>query len=96
MHKCKAADAARLILICLLLGAILLLVGCNALAGSEDAVGIADTAINAEGELIVTYTDGTEKNLGRVVGEDGEDGKDGIDRAQKGGDEKAKKSLFHM
>lgn len=37
----------------------------------EDGVGIADLAINENGELVVTLTDGTEKNLGRVKGVDG-------------------------
>jgi hypothetical protein len=36
-----------------------------------DGVGIADSEINANGELVLTYTDGNEKNVGRVKGEDG-------------------------
>lgn len=31
-------------------------------------IGISDAEINSEGELILTFTDGTSKNLGRVVG----------------------------
>ncbi len=57
----------------------------------KDGLGIANIEINANGELIITYTDGTSKNLGNVMGsngsngtdgedgEDGEDGKDGVD-----------------
>ena len=36
-----------------------------------DGVGIADIRINENGELVVTLTDGTEKNLGKVTGADG-------------------------
>lgn len=44
--------------------------------------GILQVDINEKGELIITYTDESEENLGTVVGQDGkdgEDGKDGID-----------------
>lgn len=43
--------------------------------------GIVSTTINDRGELVVTYSNGTEENLGRVVGADGSDGKDGMDGA---------------
>ena len=43
--------------------------------------GVDDTYVNEKGELIIVYTDGTEKNLGVVKGEDGKDGKDGVDGA---------------
>jgi len=43
----------------------------------EDGRGIERTEINANGELIIYYTDGTFVNLGKVVGEDGKDGVDG-------------------
>ena len=36
-----------------------------------DGVGIADIKLNENGELIITLTDGTENNLGKVKGEDG-------------------------
>ena len=36
-----------------------------------DGVGIADIKLNENGELIVTLTDSTVKNLGKVKGEDG-------------------------
>ncbi len=31
-------------------------------------------AVNSDGELVITYSDGTTANLGVVVGEDGKDG----------------------
>lgn len=40
----------------------------------KDGVGIAKAEINANGELILTYTDGKSVNLGKVVGSDGKDG----------------------
>ena len=40
----------------------------------KDGVGIAKAEINANGELILTYTDGKSVNLGKVVGADGKDG----------------------
>lgn len=40
--------------------------------GSEEASrGIASTMIDENGQLIITYTDGTSQNVGKVVGEDG-------------------------
>ena len=44
-----------------------------------DAAGIVDAQINDNGELILIYGDGTEQNLGVVVGQDGADGADGAD-----------------
>lgn len=44
-----------------------------------DRVTITDTTINSKGELVVTYSNGTQDNLGKVVGQDGSDGKDGLD-----------------
>ena len=40
-------------------------------ANGKDGIGIADVKLNEKGELIVTLTDKTEKNLGKVKGEDG-------------------------
>lgn len=63
-------------IISLLLISILLFSGCDAVRS------ISSTAINTNGELIITYSDGSEDNLGVVVGKDGadgEDGKDGVD-----------------
>lgn len=45
----------------------------------KDGVGISKTEINADGELVITLSDGTVKNLGVVVGADGNDGNDGND-----------------
>lgn len=47
--------------------------GKNGVDGQDgkDGVGIANIEINDSGELIVTLTDGTEKNLGKVTGSDG-------------------------
>ena len=38
---------------------------------SKDGVGIEKSVINANGELVLTYTDGREVNVGKVVGDDG-------------------------
>ena len=47
--------------------------GQNGVDGQDgkDGVGIANIEINENGELVVTLTDGTEKNLGKVTGSDG-------------------------
>ncbi|MGP6174549.1 ExeM/NucH family extracellular endonuclease [Corynebacterium sp. A21] len=45
----------------------------------QDGRGIATISVNAEDELIVTYTDGTFQNLGKVKGENGTNGTDGTD-----------------
>lgn len=50
--------------------------GTNGVDG-KDGVGIAKAEINLDGELVLTYTDDTVVNLGRVVGTDGQDGADG-------------------
>lgn len=47
----------------------------------KDGVGISSTEVNADGELVLYFTNGTSINLGRVVGSDGKDGVDGIDGA---------------
>lgn len=55
---------------------------------------IESAYINDLGELILAYSDGTEDNLGRVVGEDGKDGaagKDGADGADGRDGEKGEK-----
>lgn len=44
-----------------------------------DGRGIAKTEIDAEGRLVVTYTDGTSETLSNVVGADGKDGDNGTD-----------------
>lgn len=40
----------------------------------KDGVGIREVSLNDSGELIVTFTDGTETNLGKITGEDGAPG----------------------
>ena len=56
------------------------LVALDELSGTdgEDGVSIESVLINDDGELVVTLTDGTESNLGVVIGKDGENGKDGV------------------
>lgn len=45
----------------------------------QNGVSITDASINAEGELLLTFSDTEEPlNLGKVVGQDGVNGKDGI------------------
>lgn len=43
----------------------------------KDGLGLANALIDRAGCLVVTFTDGSDKNLGQVVGKDGEPGKDG-------------------
>lgn len=45
----------------------------------KDGVGITNTQINEDGELVITLSDGTVKNLGVIVGSNGADGNDGSD-----------------
>ncbi|WP_246819878.1 ExeM/NucH family extracellular endonuclease [Corynebacterium sp. HMSC070E08] len=52
-------------------------------APTDDARGIKSVTIDDEGHLIITYTDGTTEDAGKVVGADGKDGKDG-DKGPKG------------
>ncbi|MFR3310248.1 MAG: hypothetical protein ACLTTQ_06635 [Christensenellales bacterium] len=40
----------------------------------KDGIGIAKAEINADGKLVLTYTDGKAVNLGKVVGANGKDG----------------------
>lgn len=49
--------------------------GTNGIDG-EDGIGITNAEINISGELILTYSNGTSANLGKVVGADGKDGAD--------------------
>ena len=48
-------------------------------ADGKDGVGIMDVTINAENELVLTFSDLRSVNLGCIVGKDGADGKDGRD-----------------
>lgn len=45
----------------------------------KDGLGLAGSLIDRSGNLIVTMTDGTTRDLGPVEGSDGKDGKDGVD-----------------
>ena len=45
--------------------------GMTACSDGTDIKGIRSTSINSEGELVVTYTDGTTETLGVVVGAGG-------------------------
>lgn len=60
-------------IICLLCCMICCLGAC----GIQQTTGIVDAEINDQGELILTYQNGTQQNLGVVVGKDGHDGADG-------------------
>lgn len=44
-----------------------------------NGVGVISAAINDKKELVLTFSDGTETNLGLVVGTDGKDGQNGVD-----------------
>jgi integrin beta 3 len=46
-------------------------------AAGRDGVGMAGAFINRSGELILTLTDGTTRDLGMIVGKDGAPGADG-------------------
>ena len=59
--------------ICLLFSSAFALTSCN----SDNAVEIVSTEINENGELILSYADGSEQNLGVVVGANGADGVSG-------------------
>ncbi|STC80893.1 ExeM/NucH family extracellular endonuclease [Corynebacterium minutissimum] len=48
-------------------------------APTDDARGIKSVTIDDNGHLIITYTDGTTEDAGKVVGSDGKDGQDGAD-----------------
>ena len=77
-RKSKSMFGKLLLLLLTLCCAIVLLFG---LAACSETKGIASAVVNDNGELVITYTDGTSDNLGVVVGKDGEDGKDGQDGA---------------
>lgn len=47
--------------------------------GQQPEGGIRDASINRDGHLILTFTNGTTKDLGKVVGKDGKDGRNGVD-----------------
>lgn len=45
----------------------------------QDGIGISNVNINADGELVLTFSDNQTINLGRIVGKDGVNGTDGTD-----------------
>lgn len=45
----------------------------------ETGVGVAGALIDRSGALILTLSDGTQRDLGPVVGKDGSDGENGVD-----------------
>ncbi|MCQ4614804.1 collagen-like protein [Corynebacterium sp. CCUG 55013] len=47
--------------------------------GHQPEGGIRDASINRDGHLILTFTNGATKDLGKVVGKDGKDGRNGAD-----------------
>lgn len=57
--------------------------GTNGTDGKDgtDGIGIQQTSVNEQGELVITYSNGESVNLGRIVGTDGKDGKDGTNGA---------------
>ena len=68
--------------ICSFICAICMIFSCSFLFSScniNEESGIESARINDDGELILTYRDGTKQNLGVVVGRDGADGEDGSD-----------------
>ena len=77
MLSSKSMLKKLLIVVCSLCCVFALAFGCAACADGEDGRGVAGTSINANGELVITYTDGTSETLGKVVGEDGEIGAQG-------------------
>lgn len=62
-----------LIVVCMLCCALALIFGFSGCSG--DAKGITSAAINDKGELVITYTDGTTENLGKVTGDKGDQGR---------------------
>ena len=60
------------VLTALLLTLALCLASCN-----TAAVGISGAKLNENGELVLTLTDGTEQNVGKVTGENGTNGAKG-------------------
>lgn len=49
------------------------------LVAGKDGLGISTALLNQKGELVLTFTDGSTQNVGKVVGMDGEKGSDGKD-----------------
>ena len=71
----KTKICSVICVLCLVLCLVVVLTDYNASVPAQ----LISADINANGELILVYGDGTEQNLGVVVGKDGADGKDGMD-----------------
>ena len=71
-EKMKRKICSIICVICLLFGSASVLSSC----GWSSAVGVIGAQINESGELVLVYSDGSEQNLGIVVGKDGENGDD--------------------
>ena len=59
----KTKICSIICVLCLLLCSAFVLISCN----SEDVSGIVSARVNDSGELVLTYSDGKEQNLGDVV-----------------------------
>ncbi len=59
--------------------AVFLIASPIAFSGCSETVIVSGAKINDNGELILTYSNGSEQNLGVVVGKDGSDGTNGQD-----------------
>ena len=77
MKKHVLKCAARTVLLIILVVSVIALGSCS--LEFEEALTLVGASINDNGELIITYSDGSTENLGSVVGKDGTDGKDGVD-----------------
>lgn len=66
---------AVLLMLCVLISSAFVFSACT----ESEIIGVVSASINENGELILTYHDGTEQNLGSVVGKDGNDGQNGKD-----------------
>ena len=52
----------------------LILILCLCLASCKETVSVTGAAVNADGDLIITMSDGSTQNLGKVKGADGQNG----------------------
>ena len=74
MKRKKVLKVAFLLFTLIL--SLIIFAGCSA---ANEARSVTGAKINQSGELILSYSDGSEENLGAVVGKDGAPGKDGAD-----------------
>lgn len=77
MVKTKRFLTKLLTLLGVLFCMVAFLFGFAACSDGKDGVGVQSFTINGDGELVVTLTDGTIKNLGLVKGEQGGQGNQG-------------------